>query len=243
MAAHDYHENSFIFKTITVFRIIIGVAVTLAVLFAMVWLIDYSSPRTAVSHNQQPLLVPDRADETAERTPRTFFETLLNTASEKNASDAVRDGTPPEPALAAGMPKPPVSVDRKQTPAALRGAESAPVAIRPEPPVSPPRAEIPPAASSPVQTPAVIPHTAQAPASGEVFSVQFGSFQQEERARQLSEDLAARGYHPFIATISMPDGTQSHRVRVGRFATREEAMKLAASIERTEKVSVFVTSK
>jgi len=101
MAAHDFHENSFFFKAITFVRIIAGVAVTLAVLFAMVWLIDYSSPRTAVPRNQQPLLVPDRADETAERAPRTFFETLLNTAREKKADDAGRDGTAPEPVLPA----------------------------------------------------------------------------------------------------------------------------------------------
>ncbi|RPJ10296.1 MAG: SPOR domain-containing protein, partial [Deltaproteobacteria bacterium] len=91
--------------------------------------------------------------------------------------------------------------------------------------------------------PVLIQPAPQAPASVEVFSVQFGSFQREERARQLSEELASRGYHPFITAISMPDGTMSHRVRVGRFTTREEAMKLAAAIESTEKISVFVTSK
>ena len=62
MAARDYHNNDFIFKTMTVFRIVAGVAVTLAVLFAMVWLIDYSSIRTSSKNAQQSLLLPGQRD-------------------------------------------------------------------------------------------------------------------------------------------------------------------------------------
>ena len=61
MAARDYHNNDFIFKTMTVFRIVVGVALTLAVLFAMVWLIDYSSIRTTSKKTRQTLLLPGPA--------------------------------------------------------------------------------------------------------------------------------------------------------------------------------------
>jgi DedD protein len=79
--------------------------------------------------------------------------------------------------------------------------------------------------------------------AGEVFAVQLGSFHEAERARVFSEHLAARGYQSYVMNIAMPDGTMTYRVRIGRFATREEAMSMAARIESTEKISVFVTSK
>jgi cell division septation protein DedD len=72
--------------------------------------------------------------------------------------------------------------------------------------------------------------------------VQLGSFQEAERARIFSENLAAKGYQPYIVNSATHDGTDIYRVRAGRFATREEAMELAARIEHTEKISVFVTS-
>jgi len=241
--ADDYHENSFIFKTITFVRIVAGVAVTLAVLFAMVWLIDYSSPRTVKPQTPQPLLVPDLAEEHEARTPRTFFETLLNTATEKNVDGVERADTTPERAIPAGRPKGSASVSRMQPDASARGSDPTHGAARLEQPATRAGTSSPPVAPEPEQDRAASAPASQASAAGGVFAVQFGSFQHEERARQLSEDLAGRGYHPYITTISLPDGTKSHRVRVGRFATREEAMKLAAAIENKEKISVFVTSK
>lgn len=243
MAAEDYHENSFFFKTITFVRIIAGVAVTLAVLFAMVWLIDYSSPRTPLPHRQQPLLVPERADEIAARKPGTFFESLLTRTKGKNAGSADRDGTTPDLTAPVGRLKPPAPVGRSQPVEGVRDSDPSPGSARTEPPAFGLRAALPSTAPEPGQKQAKSVPAPQIPAAGEVFAVQFGSFQQEERARQLSEDLAARGYHPYITTASMPDGMNAHRVRVGRFATREEAMQLAAAIEKTEKISVFVTSK
>ncbi len=240
MAADDYHENSFIFKTVTFFRIIAGVAVTLAVLFAMVWLIDYSSPRTSEPQGRQPLLFPERPDETESRKPDTLFETLLNKTIESNAGSDERRGVLPD----AKSPAVRTQTDMAQpvTSPAGRAPSAGPDTAHPEQPaagsVRHSSAVPAPEQKQPAGAPA-----RQNPAADGVFAVQFGSFQQEERARQLSEDLAGKGYQPYIHTIVLPDGTKAHRVRVGRFATREEALKLAAAIESREKIPVFVTSK
>jgi cell division septation protein DedD len=223
MAADDYHNNKFIFKAISAFRIIVGVAVTLAVLFAMVWLIDYSSIRPSSKRNQISLLPDHREDDTPQQS-RTFFEALLNKGSQqktsvdgdkKNISDRkpifLRDNQPP----------------------ALTQPESSQVGSR---------SDVPPAAQ-PVEPSHARTSSVSQPADAvNVFAVQLGSFHQAERARMFSENLAARGYQPYILNSAMPDGTRTYRVRIGRFATREEAMNLAAKIEKAEKISVFVTS-
>jgi cell division septation protein DedD len=222
MAADDYHNNNFIFKTITVFRIVVGVAVTLAVLFTMVWLIDYSSDRPASTYNQQTLLLPDHDQDKKSQQTRTFFESLLNKKTEKK-----------EDVFEAGE-NIPESVPRQGVTKRSKKPESSSVVRTTEPPVAVTR----PQAAQSTRRPAV-----QSPAIGDVFAVQLGSFQQVERARIFSENLAAKGYQPYILNSAMPDGTMTYRVRIGRFVTREEAMSLAARIEAKEKISVFVTAK
>lgn len=243
MASRDYHDNDFIFKTMTVFRIVAGVALTLAVLFAMVWLIDYSSIRTTSKKNQQSLLLPGQRDDQNPQEEQTLFESLLNKRFEKKSVVAGQEKKLPErrqlPVVseaspAGGMSEPkPVEIKTESMPEAPKSEPQASVS-GPQLPAAVPKAESPPASS----VPAVQPLSA-----GGVFSVQLGSFHEAERARVFSDNLAVRGYQPYVLNIAMPDGTMTYRVRIGRFATREEAMSMAARIESTEKISVFVTSK
>jgi DedD protein len=243
MAARDYHNNDFIFKTMTVFRIVAGVAVTLAVLFAMVWLIDYSSIRTTSKKTRQSLLLPGQQDDPKSQDEQTLFESLLNKGLENKSLIAVQEKEsaerrrPPgisDESPAAGMLEPkPVEIKPEQMPEAAKPETQANVSV-PQIPPAMAKAETPPASS----VPAVQPLPA-----GVLFTVQLGSFHEAERARVFSDNLAARGYQPYVMNIAMPDGTMTYRVRVGRFATREEAMSMAARIESTEKISVFVTSK
>ena len=218
MAADDYHNNRFIFKAISAFRIIVGVAVTLAVLFTMVWLIDYSSIRPSPKRNQTSLL-PDHREDDPPQQSRTFFEALLKKGSQSKTS---------------------VAGDKKNI------ADPKPLSLRdnssPESSQVGSRSDVSPAASRVEPSHATISAVSQPADVVNVFAVQLGSFYQAERARVFSENLAAQGYQPYILNSAMPDGTRTYRVRVGRFGTREEAMNLAAKIEKAEKISVFVTS-
>jgi len=225
MAARDYHNNDFIFKTMTVFRIVAGVAVTLAVLFAMVWLIDYSSIRTSSKNTQQSLLLPGQRFEQKPQDEQTLFESLLNKRAEKKS-------------VVVGQGKKPL--ERRQLP---DRPEVSPAASMPAPQSNKSVSQLPPAVSIAESQPAIVAPASQPLPAGEAFAVQLGSFHEAERARVFSENLAARGYQPYIMNITMPDGTMTYRVRIGRFATREEAMGMASRIESAEKLSVFVTSK
>lgn len=212
MAADRYQHNDFIFKTVTALRIVVGVAVTLAVLFVMVWLIDYSSDRSNPETGKPVLLLPDHTKDlpAVNRQDPTFFESLLrkragkeenDTENENNVSTAV---LPDEFDSEKSVHSPAVATPNDQIDygRAVTGAEH----------------------------------------QSTVYAVQLGSFQQAERARMFSEKLAAKGYQPYIMNTGSSDGTMTYRVRVGRFATREEAKTMAAQIERSEKISVFVTS-
>jgi len=225
MAADDYHNNNFIFKTITVFRIVVGVAVTLAVLFAMVWLIDYSSDRPVSTYNQQSLLLPDHHQDKKSQQARTFFELLLNKKTEKKEDIFEAGKNVPESVPGQGVTKRSPAVKKPESSSVVRSTEPPIAVTRPQPALS-------------TRRPAV-----QSSVTAGVFAVQLGSFQQVERARIFSENLAAKGYQPYIMNSAMPDGTMTYRVRIGRFVTREEAMSLAARIESIEKISVFVTAK
>jgi len=203
----------------------VGVAVTLAVLFTMVWLIDYSSDRPVSTYNQQTLLLPDHAQDKKSQPARTFFESLLNKKTKKKedvfqAGENISESVPRQ-----GVTKRSPVVTRPSSPPAVRTTES---------PVAATRSHV----SQSTRYPAL-----QSPATEGVFAVQLGSFQQVERARIFSENLAAKGYQPYILNSAMPDGTMTYRVRIGRFVTREEAMSLAGRIEAKEKISVFVTAK
>ncbi len=224
MATDDYHKNDFLLKTMSAFRIVVGVAVTLAVLFTMVWLIDYSSDRPVSSYNQQTLLLPGDGENKKPQQEQTFFEALLNNNSEKK--EEVVGGLKKVPDS-----KPPAGFSQRSP--AVEKPESPPVVRRAEPPVAVTRNQ--PSQSTP--RPAIL-----SPLAKGAFTVQLGSFQQDERARIFSENLAAKGYQPYITKNTMPDGTITYRVRIGRFATREEAISFASRIESKEKISVFVTS-
>ena len=225
MAADDYHNNDFIFKAISAFRIIVGVAVTLAVLFAMVWLIDYSSDRPVSTYNQQSLLLPDHHQDKKSQQARTFFELLLNKKTEKKEDIFEAGKNVPESVPGQGVTKRSPAVKKPESSSVVRSTEPPIAVTRPQPALS-------------TRRPAV-----QSSVTAGVFAVQLGSFQQVERARIFSENLAAKGYQPYIMNSAMPDGTMTYRVRIGRFVTREEAMSLAARIESIEKISVFVTAK
>jgi len=217
MAADRYQHNSFVFKTITALRIVIGVAVTLAVLFVMVWLIDYSSIRTTPASRKPIVSFPDNSEDTIEanRQDQTFFESLLRKRAREKENNPGNELNIPSRAPSAD------GIDSKKnthSPAVL-----------------------PAAAQSGDRRVRVSPES-QAAKSAAVYAVQLGSFQQVERAQAFSEKLAAKGYQPYIMNIGMPDGTMTYRVRVGRFTTREQAKTMAARMERAEKISVFVTS-
>lgn len=80
-------------------------------------------------------------------------------------------------------------------------------------------------------------------ASAAGFTVQVGSFGTQKAADQLAEQLKASGYPTFVKRAEIRGKGRTYRVRVGLFATREEAKRYGDRLVAQEKTikSVLAT--
>lgn len=69
------------------------------------------------------------------------------------------------------------------------------------------------------------------------FQLQIASFKEPADAAKLVEDLRRRGHRAYSQAAKVPERGLWHRVRIGRFKTKFEAMKYKGEFER---VSPFV---
>jgi DedD protein len=79
-----------------------------------------------------------------------------------------------------------------------------------------------------------------AAATGERFIVQFGSFADESKAREVRQKVEKAGLKTYAQVAETSEGKR-HRVRVGPFATRAEAEKAAAKIKSLDLPAAILT--
>jgi TolA-binding protein len=104
-------------------------------------------------------------------------------------------------------------------------------------PVSEPTASpaAPPISSEQTPGPGVSPSEP----SAQPYSIQVGVFAQSKWAENMEEDLRARGYDVYVVRGYL-DGKSVFKVRVGRFATQEEAQAQAEQIMQKESFKIFI---
>ncbi len=71
------------------------------------------------------------------------------------------------------------------------------------------------------------------------FTVQVGSGQNRENIENLAQIYKTRGYEPFITEVSSASGT-IYRLRLGSFATREEAQQLAGELKDKYSIECWI---
>jgi DedD protein len=82
--------------------------------------------------------------------------------------------------------------------------------------------------------------TNAAVANGERFIVQFGSFAEEGKAREVRQKVERAGLKTYAQVATTSEGKR-HRVRVGPFATRAEAEKAASKIKSLDLPAAILT--
>jgi DedD protein len=102
----------------------------------------------------------------------------------------------------------------------------------------------PPPAQAP--KPAVKPHsrvieTATAQDDALRYTVQVGAFREQPVAERLIADLNRKGHTAYLMTAPVEDG-MTYRVRVGKFATKEEADQVAKQLAAQEGLHPFVAT-
>jgi DedD protein len=73
------------------------------------------------------------------------------------------------------------------------------------------------------------------------YTVQVAAFRQKSMAEEMIKALSKKGHEAYLMTASLSDGV-TYRVRVGRFATREEADRTAEQLAAKEKLHPFITT-
>lgn len=131
---------------------------------------------------------------------------------------------------------------------------TAPIAEPPLPPKPrpsrPPRPEAPnpetakPQAPEPGPTPTV---TAARPAARPVaperrFTIQIAAFKKRSPAETMRGALAEAGYDAYVSESERAGGAR-YRVRVGTYATRDEAQQAAQRLAAERRVTTFITAR
>lgn len=88
----------------------------------------------------------------------------------------------------------------------------------------------------------MVPSSVQAPKilPGQ-YTIQVGAFEAPDGAEKLSEDLKKKNYAAYVLEKTVPGKGTWHRVRVGRYAGRAEAERVAKILEEREGLTTFVT--
>ena len=72
------------------------------------------------------------------------------------------------------------------------------------------------------------------------FQLQVASFKDQAEADRTVEDLRKRGHRAFRQAAHVPDRGLWHRVRIGPFKTKLEALKYKDKFERAERIAPFL---
>jgi cell division protein FtsN len=73
------------------------------------------------------------------------------------------------------------------------------------------------------------------PAAGGKYSVQVGSFKSQKAAKQFCSKITPLGLKPRVAMVELPNRGKWFRVLVEGFATRDEALQAAGTLEKNIK--------
>ncbi len=124
----------------------------------------------------------------------------------------------PEPAAAqAAKPEPAAAQAAKPEPAAAQGAKPEPAAQAAKP----------------------APAPAQVSAEAARFTLHLSSFSDRAQADALVARLKKAGYQPYLAS-SVEEGVTWYRVRVGRYASYEDAVAAKADFEKKQSIIAYV---
>ncbi len=74
-------------------------------------------------------------------------------------------------------------------------------------------------------------HKPVSPKGEHVYAVQIGAFSEPAKAKRLKDQLSEKGYKAFITALAPVSGKTLSSVRIGHYATKKEAEKLASGLK------------
>lgn len=170
-------------------------------------------------------------------------ETSAPPAPEPTAQAEPQKPADPEPAVSEPEPEEtPSTPSPSPTPQAAQKPPAEPEQVAAKPPVSQAEPQAPKTVrQSPEPQAAPKPEPKAAPVlQGEVFFVQVASFRSLERAADMYAELAAKGHDASVFTVFDNDDQPWYVLRIGEYATREQAEAAGAEYRIREGASFTV---
>jgi cell division septation protein DedD len=172
----------------------------------------------------------DRAATTAARDPLAALDRLAAGPRELSFRQALTGGTAPASEVDRTIAEMERARSLGEAPAATPVTAPVPVAA---PVAAAPVAAAPPEAAKPAAT--------LAPAKPGKWTLQLSAFQDRMEAETFLADIKGQGYDAFIVEAQIPDKGTFYRVRVGRYATYEDAVAAKTAFERKVKKIAYVS--
>ncbi|HEU5061513.1 MAG TPA: SPOR domain-containing protein [Kofleriaceae bacterium] len=160
-------------------------------------------------------------------------------ATDAHLPSALRDGqaAPPTP-VDVSLAQPPAEPPKPEA-AAARPEPPKPEPPRPEPPKPEPAKVEPPKPEAPKPEPPK-PEPPRAEGKGR-YTLQLSSFQTRAEADAFTAELKKAGYSLSITEANVPGKGTWFRVRLGSYASHEEALAAKAEFEGKQKIIAYVT--
>jgi len=102
-----------------------------------------------------------------------------------------------------------------------------------------PQAE-PPQMAKPSPTGEEEPKSQTTPTVKEFYTIQVMAISDRAKAFSIRDNLKNRGYPAYVVTTTGPDNKVTYKVRIGRFATQEEAQKMSQQVQEREKLTTWI---
>jgi cell division septation protein DedD len=99
----------------------------------------------------------------------------------------------------------------------------------------------PPKSEPPKPAPQPEPKAAEVTPDRAKFTLQLSSFQTRGEADAFAADLQKSGYTPYIVSAEVEGKGTWFRVRVGQYASQEDAMSAKSDFESRQKIIAYVT--
>jgi len=154
---------------------------------------------------------------------------LLDSAPRPVPDEIVITVTSPPPAARAPADRPPAMDEKMAEPAPLR-SEPPPARIEPPPAEAPAKATKPAKSPRTAQPTPPVQSAAAAAPGAEKFVLQVAALSTPAAADELMVRLIKGGFSAYVEAVTTADGTL-HRVRVGPFASRDDAQRAADKLK------------
>jgi DedD protein len=209
-------------------RRLIGAAVLLGIGVIAFPLIFETQPRPIPV--DIPIVVPSR-----DGAPPLAMPTPTTTAATKPAAARAASDAAPAPKLANKLPDIVEKAEPDKAPVA-KPAEKKPAVKPADKPADKPVEKV---ADKPAMAVPAVSAAASAPAA-ERFVIQVGAFAEDDAVREARSKIEKLGLRTYIQAVDTKEGKRT-RVRLGPYASREEADKAAAKLKAAGLVAAVLT--